>query len=66
MEKMTLLRWIIGIILIIGGVTGMIISIAAHVTTKHANYYWSEKNMNRRLKNRNFKMKIIRWFHKKG
>jgi len=60
-----LVRWIIGIILIIGGVTGMIISIMAHVTTKKANYYWSEKQMNKRLKARNFKMNIVRWFRKK-
>ena len=66
MEKITLLRWIIGTVLFIIGVTGMVISITAHVTTNKANYYWTEKQMNKRLKNRKLKMKIIRLFHKKG
>ena len=66
MEKLTLFRWIVGIILIIGGIAGMIISIAANVTTKKANYYWSEKQMNKRLKDRQFKMKVMRLFRKKG
>ena len=52
MEKITLLRWIVGIILIIGGITGMVISIIANVTTRKTNEYWSEKQMNKRLKNR--------------
>ena len=43
MEKVTLFRWIVGIILIIGGIAGMIISIVANATTNKANYYWTEK-----------------------
>ena len=66
MEKVTLFRWIVGIILIIGGIAGMIISIVANATTNKANYYWSEKNMAKRLKNRKFKMKVMRLFRKKG
>ena len=66
MEKVTLFRWIVGIILIIGGITGMAISIAANITTKKANYYWTEKNMAKRLKNRKFKKKVMRLFRKKG
>lgn len=66
MEKVTLFRWIVGIILFIGGITGMVISIAANVSTKHADYYWTEKNMAKRLKNRKFKKKVMRLFQKKG
>lgn len=66
MEKVTLFRWVVGIILIIGGITGMIISIVANVSTKHADYYWTEKNMAKRLKNRKFKKKVMRLFRKKG
>lgn len=66
MEKVTLFRWIVGIILIIGGIAGMIISIIANVTTKKANDYWSEKQMNKRYKNRKFKKKVMRLFRKKG
>ena len=66
MEKVTLFRWIVGIILFIGGITGMIISIVANVSTKHVDYYWTEKNMAKRLKNRKFKKKVMRLFRKKG
>ena len=64
MEKVTLFRWIVGIILIIGGIAGMIISIVANATTKKANYYWSEKQMNKRYKNRKCRMKIKKLFRK--
>ena len=64
MEKVTLFRWIVGIILIIGGITGMAISIAANVSTKKANQYWSEKQMNKRYKNRKCRMKIKKLFRK--
>ena len=66
MEKVTLFRWIVGIILIIGGIAGMIISIVANATTNKVNEYWSEKNMAKRLKNRKFKKKVMRLFRKKG